>query len=280
MQLTTRLALAVLLVLAATSCGDDTAAPAPVTSSTTSTTTTTTTAPTSITPPPQSADPIVVLITNDDGVGAPGIDALVEALRAQPELELVVVAPAENQSGSGDKTTPSGTPEAVEAQTASGFPAHAVNGFPADAVDAAFDQLAVDPDLVIAGVNAGQNVGLIADVSGTVGAARTAARRGVPAIAVSAGLADEIDYAAAVAQLLDVLDARLDNLLEGPPTVLDLNVPSCTTGMVRGLVDVPLQTVDRGQGYQPDCTSTAGPDFVDDTDAFVNGYATVADAGF
>ncbi len=279
MRSTKLLGLAFLLLFVVAACGDDTAAPEP-TSTSTSTTSTTTAPTTSVAATAPTDGSIVVLVTNDDGVGAPGIDALVEALRAQPELQVVVVAPAENQSGSADKTTPGGTPEAIEAQTASGFPAHAVAGFPADAVDAAFDQLGIAPDLVVSGVNAGQNVGLVAKVSGTVGAARVAARRGVPAIAVSAGLADEIDYPAAVVQLLAVLDSHLDDLLEGPPTVLDLNVPSCTAGMVRGLVEVPLQTVDRGQGYQPDCTSTAGPDFVDDTDAFVNGYATLADAGF
>src|SRR3954447_11913401 len=71
-----------------------------------------------------------VLVTNDDGVGAPGIDALVERLRTLPNVELTVVAPATNQSGTADRfsTTPLTT---TSATTQHGYPATAVNGFPA-----------------------------------------------------------------------------------------------------------------------------------------------------
>src|SRR5215203_33335 len=75
---------------------------------------------------------ITVLVTNDDGVGAPGIDTLVEALRAQKNTKIVVVAPDVNKSGSGGQTTP-GTLTTAAATTASGYEATAVQGFPADA---------------------------------------------------------------------------------------------------------------------------------------------------
>ncbi len=282
MRRASALAAAVLLGVVAAACGSDDGAgtAGPDTTTTTAPAATTTSGATGTPADPAADDTVEVLVTNDDGVGAPGIDALVEALRGQPGITVTVVAPAENQSGSSDRTTAGGPPAAVEARTASGFPARAVAGFPADAVDAAFDQLGLRPDLVISGINAGQNIGPIAEISGTVGAARTAARHGVPAIAVSAGLADEIDYPAAVAQLQQVLDTRMDELLAGPPVVLNLNVPSCTVGMVRGLVEVPLETKDRGLGVTADCTSTAGPDFADDVEAFVNGYAALADAGY
>ena len=166
-------------------CGDDDDA-APTTTAAESTTTseaTTTTAP---------PEPLTVLVTNDDGVAAAGIDALVEALSTDTRLELVVVAPAENQSGSGDSTTPGGAP-ASEATTRSGRAAVAVAGEPGDAVVHGLDVVLADdpPDLVISGINEGQNLGPIVDLSGTVGAARIAAREGIPALAVSAGLAPE-----------------------------------------------------------------------------------------
>ena len=275
------LVLAVLIGLTTlAACGDDATDNAASTTTTTTTTTAVDRAELPTTEPDSDDGRLVVLVTNDDGVGAPGIDAVVEALRARPELEIEVVAPLENQSGSSDKTTPGATPTAVDAETASGFAAHAVAGFPADAVTAAFVELGIEPDLVISGINQGQNIGPLAELSGTVGAARSAARRGVPAIAVSAGIGDEVDYAAAVAQLLAVLDAQLDELLDGGPVALNLNVPTCTAGMVRGLVEVPMATEDRGLGIDSDCTSTAGPEFDDDVEAFVNGYAALADAGF
>ena len=102
---------------------------------------------------------ITVLVTNDDGVSAPGIDALVQALRTSKNTKVVVVAPATNQSGSGGKTTP-GTLTTQPATTASGYQATAVQGYPADTVTAALDQLGVKPNVVMSGINPGQNVGV------------------------------------------------------------------------------------------------------------------------
>jgi len=77
--------------------------------------------------------PLEILVVNDDGYSAAGIDAVVEGLRTLPGVHIDVVAPATNQSGSGDKTTPGGV-TAFAAQTQSGYPATAVNGYPADSV--------------------------------------------------------------------------------------------------------------------------------------------------
>ena len=136
---------------------------------------------------------ITVLVTNDDGVAAPGIDTLVEALRTQKSTKVVVVAPDSNKSGAGGKTTP-GTLTTAPAKTASGYDATAVTGWPADTITAALDQLGVKPDVVLSGINAGQNLGGVVDLSGTVGAARAAAARGIPALAVSQGLGDAPQY--------------------------------------------------------------------------------------
>ena len=132
---------------------------------------------------------ITVLVTNDDGVAAPGLDALVEALRTVKNTKVVVVAPATNQSGTGGNTTP-GTLVTQPATTPSGYAATAVQGFPADTVTAALDQLGVKPNVVMSGINTGQNLGPLTDLSGTIGAARMAAKRGIPAVAFSQGVGD------------------------------------------------------------------------------------------
>ena len=87
-----------------------------------------------------------------------------------------------------------GTLTTPPATTASGYEATAVTGFPADTVTAALDQLGVKPNVVMSGINAGQNLGGVTDLSGTVGAARAAAARGIPALAVSQGLGDAPQY--------------------------------------------------------------------------------------
>ena len=145
-------------------------------------------------------------MTNDDGYSAPGIDAVVQGLRTLPDVSITVVAPLANQSGTGGKTTP-GTLAVTDVKTASGYAAKAVAGFPADTVIWAVDQhgLAQKPQVVISGVNFGQNLGVATNLSGTVGAARAAASRGIPALAASAGLAPPgvaaPDFATAVTQV-------------------------------------------------------------------------------
>ena len=117
-----------------------------------------------------------------------------------------MVAPLTNQSGTGGKTTP-GTLTVTDVKTASGYPAKAVAGYPADTVIWAVDDhgLAQKPQVVISGVNFGQNLGSTVNISGTVGAARAAASRGIPALASSAGLPPtgvaSPDYADAVTQV-------------------------------------------------------------------------------
>ncbi|MEL0287109.1 MAG: 5'/3'-nucleotidase SurE, partial [Gammaproteobacteria bacterium] len=96
-----------------------------------------------------------------------------------------MVAPAENQSGSSASISPDGI-----TVTDHGLNVWSVGGRPADAVRFGLGQLMADqpPDLVISGINFGQNVGADVMISGTVGAATTAVRLGIPAIAISASI--------------------------------------------------------------------------------------------
>ncbi|MGI9577404.1 MAG: 5'/3'-nucleotidase SurE [Microthrixaceae bacterium] len=221
------------------------------------------------------AEPITVMVTNDDGVDAEGMDALVEALSARDDVEVIVVAPDVNKSGSGGKTT-GGVLEATEATTASGFEATAVNGFPADSVIYALDQEGLDVDLVISGINDGQNIAQVVDISGTVGAARQAAQLGVPALATSQGFGDPPDFPSAVGLVMEWLDDNIDAVRSGElgtDTVASLNVPTCVDGSIQGLVEVPVSGTD-GDISAVDCSGSAAP--TDDLVAFTNGWATLS----
>jgi 5'-nucleotidase len=261
------LIVAVLLLIAA--CSDDKASPTASSASASSEQ-----------PAAAAARPLRILVTNDDGVGAPGIDLLVNALVAEPNVAVAVVAPAENQSGSGGTTSP-GPLTASEATTASGYPATAVHGFPADAVLYALNAVVTErPDVVISGTNAGQNLGPFIDVSGTVGAARAAAQHGIPALAVSAGLGEPIDFATATAAAVQWLHEHRDGLVASPAPpafVENLNAPTCPSGTVRGLALVsPNATAPGGDALAaPDCTSTADAP-TDVVGSFHVGFATLS----
>lgn len=246
-----------------------------------------------------------VLLTNDDGVGAEGIDALVEAFDGDPLVEVIVCAPESNRSGSGDKTiatdptvcAPMGTAgEITSATTLSGFPSTAINGCPADAVEYALANLyspGEPPHLVVSGLNEGQNVSIeISDVSGTVGAARVAARNGVPGLATSQGHTatppdpSYPDYPAGVTAVVDWIAHNRDGLLDGTvglTEITSLNIPSCATGTVRGTEVVPLTSYMAPVAYpgieviagSQDCSSTL-LDPSSDLEAFFHGFVSSA----
>jgi 5'-nucleotidase len=223
-----------------------------------------------------------VVVTNDDGYAAPGIDAMVEGLRATPGIEVTVVAPADERSGTGGNTT-EGALTTSDVTTASGYEATAVEGFPADTVRVALDDLDLEPHLVVSGINSVQNLGLLTDVSGTVGAAKAAASRGIPALAVSAGQdsAGSPDYATAAAQALSWLEDHRDELAAGEAdaVVTNMNVPTCPDGSVREQVEVPVATEGGDEVLDAAavrCTSGLA-DPADDVEGFNNGYVTVSE---
>ena len=122
-----------------------------------------------------------ILLTNDDGYQAPGITALYDAL-IKANHDVILVAPATQQSGSSASITSSGI-----ALTQHSERIYSVTGKPADAVLVGLSEFFKEdpPDLVISGANFGQNSGRDAMISGTVGAAVMANSRGIPAIAIS-----------------------------------------------------------------------------------------------
>ncbi len=232
----------------------------------------------------KSQPTITVLVTNDDGIAAPGIDAIVEALRTQKNTKVIVVAPATNQSGSASKTTPGGAP-GVAGTTASGYAGTAVTGFPADSVNYALDVSKVKPNVVVSGSNLGQNLGPISEVSGTVGAARQAARRGIPALAISQQLGANPDFPTSAKLAVEWLKKNRKSFTK--PAKVDgtaltqidsINVPNCPSG-IKGLYETVLAPEGTAEplvtGDPVNCASTQ-TSFTSDAQAFNNGWASIA----
>jgi 5'-nucleotidase len=160
-----------------------------------------------------------ILISNDDGYLAPGIIALAQALASIAEI--VVVAPDSNRSGASNSLTLD-RPLSVS-RAANGF--YFVNGTPTDCVHIALTGLlSYKPDLVVSGINQGQNMGDDTLYSGTVAAATEGFLFGIPSIAFSQvdhGWA-EVDAAAQVAR--QIVQRRFDSL--SGPYLLNVNIPN------------------------------------------------------
>jgi 5'-nucleotidase len=182
-----------------------------------------------------------ILVTNDDGVSAPGLAALTRALAtwAGDRHEIVVVAPSSNYSGAGaavgsvtDRTTIAYQRAVVEG--APGVTAFGLDASPALSVIAgALGAVGPKPDLVLSGINHGVNVGRSVLHSGTVGAALTAAQLGISALAVSLRVGPPPEPWESAADLA----VALIPLLRAAPvrTVLNLNVPALPLADIRGL---------------------------------------------
>jgi len=175
-----------------------------------------------------------ILVSNDDGYLAPGLAALVEAMR--PYGEVVVVAPELNASGASNSLTLN-RPLSV-AQAANGY--YVVTGTPTDCVHVALTGLLSEPpDLVVSGINDGQNMGDDTVYSGTVAAAMEGFLFGIPAIAfshVDRGHA-HLDAAAAIAGRIvgHLRDAPLRGAM-----LLNVNIPNLAHGDLRGIVGTRL----------------------------------------
>jgi 5'-nucleotidase len=224
-----------------------------------------------------SSPVLTILATNDDGNTTPGLGALVQALVKVPNAKVVVTMVATNQSGTDSSTSP-GPHTVVQAATTVGYPAYSVDGTPADAVNWALANLP-RPMLVVSGVNDGQNIGFFTTISGTVGAARTAARAGIPALAISQGLGTPIPYDLgakyAAAWIKPHRSAILRRTKNAPILFDNLNVPTCTAGSVRGVAVVPPASTIVNALAPPNCTSkVTSPG--NDVEAYLNGFAPLS----
>jgi 5'-nucleotidase len=181
----------------------------------------------------------LILVTNDDGIGARGLRAAAEAVL--PLGDILVVAPDRQWSGAGRSMPYDVTGRMAPARFEAGgygIDAYAVDGSPALAVEHAVLELAPRPPaLVVSGINSGANLGSEVTISGTVGAALEAAAFGIPALAVSLELDpaymlsgdNDADYGAAQAFTRDMARRLLAGGLPDDVHVLSVNVPRDAT---------------------------------------------------
>lgn len=172
-----------------------------------------------------------ILISNDDGIQSPLISTLKTEISKLPNVEVIIVAPAKNQSGSSQSTN-NGPLEIEKVYKDALFLGYAVNGKPADAVRFGIRVLGKDKpfDLIISGINRGSNVGNLSHLSGTVGAAMEGLYHGIPAIAVSQESRGV--NTAASSQFIAQIVAKYQK--EGAPKgiVLSVNIPA---GELKGI---------------------------------------------
>jgi len=180
-----------------------------------------------------------ILLTNDDGIRSPGLWAAAKAL--SPLGFVTVAAPLEQWSGAGRSMPPHthGTIHEeqvlVDGQTWQVF---AVAGTPAQAVEhAVAEVMPTRPDLVVAGINYGENIGSGVTISGTVGAALEAASLGIPSLAVSLevdprdhlSLAEHVDFGAAAHFAALFAQRLLDGVHASDMDVLKIEIPAGAT---------------------------------------------------
>lgn len=180
-----------------------------------------------------------ILLTNDDGIRSPGLWAAAEALSALGYV--TVAAPREQSSGTG-RSLPISSDGIIEKETLNihgqDWTVYAVGGTPAQAVlHGILEIMPVKPDLVVSGINYGENVATGITVSGTVGAAMEAASHGIPALAVSLetpkehhlSYSREIDFSAAAHFTALVAARLLEHGLPPGADLLKIDVPSDAT---------------------------------------------------
>jgi 5'-nucleotidase len=174
-----------------------------------------------------------ILISNDDGIAASGIAALVQEIKKVARV--TVVAPDKQQSAVGHAITMNYPLRAVPYLKNGEFFGYAVDGTPADAVKLGVRFLLKEqPDLVISGINQGSNTAVNILYSGTVSAATEGTVLGIPSMAVSLTTHDEADfsYAAKFSARLATMVAK--NGLP-PGTLLNVNVPAVPEGQIAGV---------------------------------------------
>ncbi len=176
-----------------------------------------------------------ILVTNDDGVTAPGLAALAAALRESGLGQVTVLAPDRNWSASGHVKTLHKPLRVKRAHLSDGMEALACDGAPSDCVALAFLGVIKEKiDLVVSGINPFPNLGHDITYSGTVTAAMEGAISGVPAIAVSLDSTKLGDYGPAAHAAVRVAREVIARGLP-PYTLLNLNVPGLPENEIKGI---------------------------------------------
>ncbi len=180
-----------------------------------------------------------ILLTNDDGVNSEGLWAAFDAMKEIAEV--IVCAPATQQSAVG-RSVSIFEPLRVNETTYNGVKAYSVGGKPTDSVIIALFALNLKPDLVVSGINIGENVSAEAiTTSGTVGAALEAANQGIPSVAFSLQVEDQAEkfenpkfpgsrFDGSKMVVRDVISRIIKNGFPDDADVVNVNIPSVIKG--------------------------------------------------
>ena len=175
-----------------------------------------------------------ILITNDDGIDSPGILALVRAMKRLGEI--VVVAPDRQQSAVGHALTVSSPLRATPFHRNGEMFGFAINGTPSDCVKLALSSLMeTKPDLLLSGINHGQNTSINVLYSGTVSAATEGMLIGIPSIAISLDSYSYLSDCTIAGEYASEIAEKIlsDTLPKG--TLLNVNVPALKKNKIRGM---------------------------------------------
>jgi 5'-nucleotidase len=175
-----------------------------------------------------------ILLTNDDGIHAPGLSALYDALKA--DHDVYIVAPETEMSAVGHAITLT-SPIRVQAVRKNGvFFGHAVKGTPADCVKIAVQELLeTPPDMVLSGINVGANVGVNILYSGTVSAATEGAFLGIRSAAISLAALKDPDFRFAARFSREIIRFIVESVLSDG-TALNVNIPAVPPEEIKGVV--------------------------------------------
>jgi len=191
---------------------------------------------------------MLIMLTNDDGIFAPGLAALEKALRQLGDVQ--VVAPSTEQSGVGHAITfltPLTAKEVFDGDRSRGW---AVDGSPADAVKLGISEFCPRrPDLVVSGINSGLNAGINVLYSGTVAAAVEGAFFGITSIAVSLEWDEHADYGRAAEIGLDVIRGLLARQ-PAKGSLFNINIPTRALRGTPELRVVPMSVARYGEAFE------------------------------
>jgi 5'-nucleotidase len=224
-----------------------------------------------------------ILLTNDDGIFAPGLAAIYKELVGIGNV--TVVAPSDSQSGASHSITFAEPLVCNKVDINGRFTGFSVQGSPADCVKLAVMQLHPEPiDLLVAGINNGANAGINVYYSGTVAAAMEGAFLKIPAVAMSLSREENMDFEQAARHCVEVLN-KLMPVKKG--NVININIPELSKGRPKGVRVVPQsskgfdeyyirQTNEQGQTV---FQLAGGPHLLDesptDTTSLAEGFITV-----
>ena len=191
---------------------------------------------------------MLIMLTNDDGIFAPGLAALEKALRQLGDVQ--VVAPSTEQSGVGHAITfltPLTAKEVFDGDRSRGW---AVDGSPADAVKLGISEFCPRrPDLVVSGINSGLNAGINVLYSGTVAAAVEGAFFGITSIAVSLEWDEHAEYGRAAEIGLDVIRGLLARQ-PAKGSLFNINIPTRALRGTPELRVVPMSVARYGEAFE------------------------------